>query len=555
MAHDIVIRGGSIVDGTGAESFVGDIAIDGDTITAVGTVDGTGTEEIDASGLTVTPGFIDIHTHLDAQIGWDPEMTPISWHGVTTALIGNCGLTFAPVKPGDVDTLAEMMEAVEDIPKHAILEGLPWTWEHYGEYLDHIETLNPSLNVAGLIGHSAVRYYVMGDRSFAEDPTEAELKQMSEIVADAMKAGAVGFSTNRFEPHKAPDGRPIPGTFAKLDELQEIAKEVGPRDGLMQVVGDGNEVIRGLADEGSRVLFSFGISGDEGSGKIGADHLEYLASEGRDITATIQIRGSGLMFGLQGLLPHRGTTWDDLREKDLEGRLAALDDEAYVGKLIAEAKEAGDRTLPWDKVFFMGNGESPIHTQPASENIAAIAKAAGEHWSETFIRIARETKGRGLCIWRMFGGSVPELAHLYKSPHLVPGLGDVGAHVSQFTDAGWASFILAHWVRDSGTLSMEDAIRRMTSASARVIGLTDRGELKPGMKADINVFNPDTVNELQPTIVHDFPGGAPRYIQKSRGYKATLVNGKINILDDKPTGARAGRVLRHQSQQDLVAAE
>jgi len=229
MTYDIVIRGGSIVDGTGSEGVPGDLAIKDGLIAAIGKIDGEGTQEIDATGMIVSPGFVDIHTHLDAQIGWDPDMTPVSWHGVTTALIGNCGVTFAPCKPEDRELLAGMMETVEDIPKEAILNGLSWDWEHYGEYLDSIERLGTAINVAGLIGHSAVRYYVMGERAVEEQASDEERQQMAEIVGKAIDAGAFGFSTNRYEPHKGPDGRSIPGTFAEVGELEKIASVVGPK--------------------------------------------------------------------------------------------------------------------------------------------------------------------------------------------------------------------------------------------------------------------------------------------------------------------------------------
>jgi N-acyl-D-aspartate/D-glutamate deacylase len=257
MTHDIVIRGGEVVDGTGADPFRADLGIKDGRIAEIGKIAANGAEEIDADGLTVSPGFIDLHTHLDAQIGWDPDLTPISWHGVTTALMGNCGVTFAPCKPEDRQFLAGMMESVEDIPAQAIMSGLPWTWESYGEYLGAIESLRPGLNVAGLVGHSAVRYYVMGERSFAEDASEAEVSQMARIVGAAMDAGAVGFSTNRFAPHKAPDGRSIPGTFADPSELVEIGKAVAARGGVMQAVGASGDVLKAIADQtGARVLFS-----------------------------------------------------------------------------------------------------------------------------------------------------------------------------------------------------------------------------------------------------------------------------------------------------------
>lgn len=553
MAHDIVIRGGNIIDGTGSEAFVGDVAIDDGVITAIGTVEGTGKEEIDATGLAVTPGFVDIHTHLDAQIGWDPEMTPISWHGVTTALIGNCGLTFAPCKPDDVELLAGMMETVEDIPKQAILSGLPWNWEHYGQYLDTLEELKPALNVAGLVGHCAVRYYVMGDRSFADQATDAERQQMAEIVEQAMKEGAVGFSSNRYEPHKAPDGRPIPGTFADASELEQIAKVVGPRDGLMQMVGAEYDVLKSVAEtENSRVLFSYGCSGEEGSGAQAASKLDQMNKEGRNITGISHTRGSGYMFGLQSGLPLKGLTWDELREKDLAGRLAAINDEAFCERLVAEAREPNSCGIPLQKVYFLGFDDVPNHN--SKQNLIELSKEAGEHWSETFLRLSRESEGRGLFNWRMFGGNLKEQGDLYASEHLIPGLGDVGAHVSQIMDAGWASFMLAHYVREAGVFTLPQAIKRMAADPAAVVGLNDRGLLKVGMKADVNVFDPAEVTELQPVLVNDFPGGAPRYIQKARGFKATLVNGQVNVRDGNPTGARAGQVLRHQREVEIHAA-
>ena len=545
MEYDLLIKNGTIVDGTGSDAYSGDISIKDGVITEIGEVSGEAAEIIDAEGMTVSPGFVDIHTHLDAQIGWDPEMTPICWHGVTTALIGNCGLTFAPCKPDDIELLAGMMETVEDIPKQAILSGLSWNWEHYGQYLDMLEELKPSLNVAGLVGHCAVRYYVMGDRSFDEQATDVEKQQMADIVEKAMKDGAVGFSTNRYEPHKAPDGRAIPGTYAESSELLEIAKVVGPQDGLMQLVGADFDIMKSIADtEGSRVLFSYGCSGEEGSGERAATQLDELNLEGRNITGISHTRGSGYMFGLQSDIPISGLTWDELRAKDFEGRLEAIHDETFCKALVAEAREPKSCGIPLQKVHFLGLEEIPDHN--SAQNLIELSKSAAEHWSETFLRLSRDSKGRGLFNWRMFGGNLKEQGDLFASEHLIPGLGDVGAHVSQIMDAGWASFVLSHYVRETGVFTLPQAIKRMTADPAAVIGLNDRGILKAGMKADINVFNPEEVTELQAVLVNDFPGDAPRYIQRARGFKATLVNGQINVLDGEPTGARAGQVLRHQ---------
>ena len=544
MTHDIVIRGGDLVDGTGARPRQGDLAIDGDRITAIGQVAGKGKREVDAKGMAVTPGFVDLHTHLDAQIGWDPEMTPVSWHGVTTALLGNCGVTFAPCKPRDVELLAAMMETVEDIPKNAILTGLPWNWEDYGGYLDAIEGLDPALNVAGMVGHCAVRFYVMGERAVEEQATPEERAQMADVVAKSIDAGAVGFSTNRYPPHKLPDGRSIPGTFADPIELVEIAKAVGPRNGLMQAVGANFDVLKAMAETTrGRILFSYGTGPQPGSGKAQAENLAKLCKHG-DLTAITQVRGSGFMFGLQSALPVQGETWDKLRKMGLAERLAAIRDQDTRAKLAAEGRDM-KRRFPMTNVFYLGNGESPNYAAPPEQNLEAQAAAAGEHWVETFLRLSDETDGKALFNLRMFNQSLKELGDLFKSEHIFPSLGDAGAHVSQIMDAGWPSFVLSHWIRAAGLYSLEEGVRRLTSGPARVLGLANRGTLATGMKADVNVLDPANVAERQPELVHDFPGGAPRYIQKSKGYKATIVNGAVTLEDGEHTGARAGRVLRH----------
>ena len=546
MAHDLVIRAGTLVDGTGAAPKEGDVAIDGDRISAVGRVGGKGRREIDASGLAVTPGFVDLHTHLDAQIGWDPQMTPVSWHGVTTALLGNCGVTFAPCRPKDVELLAAMMETVEDIPKEAILTGLPWDWEGYGGYLDAIERLRPALNVAGMVGHCAVRFYVMGERAVEEQATPEERARMADVVAESIDAGAVGFSTNRYPPHKLPDGRSIPGTFADPIELVDISRAVGPRNGLMQAVGANFEVLKAMAETTrGRILFSYGTGPQPGAGQAQAENLAKLCKHG-DITAITQVRGSGFMFGLQSALPVQGETWGALRKMRLAERLTAIRDPDTRAKLVAEGREM-KRQLPLGNVFYLGDGESPNYAAPADQSLEAMAAAAGEHWVETFLRLSLETNGRALFNLRMFNQSLKELGDLFKSEHIFPSLGDAGAHVSQIMDAGWPSFVLSHWIRDAGLYSLEEGVRRLTSGPARVLGLADRGRLAAGLKADVNVLDPAAVAERQPELVHDFPGGAPRYIQKSIGYKTTIVNGAVTVEDGEHTGERAGKVLRHRA--------
>jgi N-acyl-D-amino-acid deacylase len=542
LAHDIVIRGGTIVDGTGAEPFTGDIGVTAGHISEIGRITAIGGEEIDADGLTVTAGFIDLHTHLDAQVGWDPDLTPISWHGVTTALMGNCGVTFAPCKPRDREFLAAMMESVEDIPRAAIMSGLPWTWEDYGDYLSTIEGLRPGLNLAGLVGHSAVRYYVMGDRSFADQASDDETRQMAGIVGAALDAGAVGFSTNRFAPHKAPDGRSIPGTFADPSELVEIGKAVAARGGLMQAVGASGDVLKTLADQpGSRVLFSYGVGADKGAGLASADGLDRLA-DGRDLTAICQVKGTGFMFGLQCGLPFRGDAWDKVRALDLKGRVEAIQDAEMTARLIAE----GQTRLPLEHTYYIGDAEAPDLTAPRDRSVTALMAPRDESFAALFLRLSRETEGRALFNYRLFCQDMDELADLFgASDRVLPGLGDAGAHVSQIIDADWATFVLKYWIKERRVYSLAEGIRRMTSEPARVMGLKDRGRLGVGQRADINVFDLDRVTQLQPEIVHNFPGGAPHFTQRARGYRATLVNGRVNVRDDQSTGERAGMVLRH----------
>ena len=548
MAHDVVIRGGNVVDGTGEVPYQADIAIDGDRISEIGVVNEQGREEIQADGLNVSPGFIDLHTHLDAQIGWDPQVTSVSWHGVTTALLGNCGVTFAPCKETDREFLAGMMETVEDIPKDAILHGLPWNWESYGGYLDALEALRPSINICGLVGHCATRFYIMGERAVEEPATDDEIRQIAELAGQSVKEGAVGFSTNRLPGHRLPDGRSIPGTFAHRDELRAVAKAVGAYGGFMQTVSDFREFdeeMELIADEArsSRgALFS-------SAAEIGIERLNEkvmaMRAEGLNVTSVTVPRSGGGVGGLATNNFFRTPAWMELREFDFDGRLNAIRDADYRQRLIAEVKEQGQPVLEGTKRWFwMGDGERPCYTQSLDNSLYAMAQAADEHPVETWLRITDETNGKALFHMRGFNVNLDSLEELITTEWAMPGLGDAGAHVSQMIDSGWSTFILSHWHRDSGVYSLEEAVRRISAVPAGVLGLEDRGVLAVGKRADVNVFDLSRLEERMPEIVNDFPFGAPRFIQRAAGYKATLCNGDFVLRDDELTGARPGRVLR-----------
>ena len=538
------------MDGTGSAPQEADVAIDGDSITAVGAVAQTGKEEIDAAGHAVTPGFIDLHTHLDAQIGWDPHMTSVTWHGVTTALLGNCGVTFAPCRADDREFLAGMMETVEDIPKHAILTGLPWDWESYGGYLDSIERLQPMINVCGLVGHSATRFHVMGERAIEEQATEDEIREIAALAGASVAQGALGFSVNRHPGHTLPDRRPIPGTFASRAEMLAIAEAVGAQGGLMQTVpnfGKVEDEMDLLAAQGksSRVLFS--AIGEHR--QVLDEKVTAMRDAGVDITAVTVPRSGGGVGGLSTSNFWRTPHWNELRKMGFEERLAAIADADFRAKLVADVRDndkLNEQVLKTTKRYYpMGEDARPNYTQPRYESLADIADAAGEHPVETWLRLTLESKGKALFHHRGFNVNLENLELLITTDWALPGLGDAGAHVSQMIDSGWATFVLSHWHRDKGTYSLEEAVRRIAGEPARVLGLKDRGVLAAGRKADVNVIDIDRLEERQPYIVNDFPGGAPRFQQRAQGYRATVCNGRVTLRDDEHTGVCAGQVLRN----------
>ena len=561
MAHDLIIRNGTVIDGTGTEGVRADVAVDGDRITAIGDLSGeTARREIDAAGLLVTPGFIDLHTHLDAQVAWDPLMTSSSWHGVTTVLMGNCGVTFAPVRPDDRVFLAEMMESVEDVPRDAILDGLPWDWETYPQYLDSVQRMQPSLNIVGMVGHCAVRYHVMGERSLSDEPpTPKEMDQMRAIAEESVAGGAVGFSTSRILLHVVPDGRYVPGTLAPIDEYLAIADGMNAAGGgLFQAVNDfatkaGHEIalLREMAGACGDVLFSGGVGNNPGAGSGVEMWSQFLAATNSDvgrITLASASRPSGSLCGLAQVSPVKGKRWKALLAlPTLADRVAALKDPATRALLEAEGKEKGMWYDP-EHIYPLGTGPSPDYAESGGVSIAQLAAQAGVHPVELVIDRLIASDGHELFNTWFFNRNVDALQQLLAMDHVYPGLADTGAHAGQICDADMSTHFLSYWQRDRNLVSLPNAVHKLTGLAAGVLGLVDRGTLQVGNAADINVFDLDRLASDHPVYANDFPGGAGRLKIGGRGYAATIVNGEIVTEQGSNTGARPGKVLREFSR-------
>ena len=566
MNHDIIIRNGTVVDGTGTAARVADVAIAGDRVVEItdasdGGIASHGHRELDATDRIVTPGFVDIHTHLDAQLAWDPIGTSSCWHGVTSVVMGNCGVTFAPCRPEDRATLAEMMESVEDIPADAILGGLAWDWETYGEYYDSIDRLPKGPNTGGLVGHSALRTYVMGERGLDEAPaTGDDIAAMANLLDEAMAAGALGVSTSRTFMHKVPDGRAVPGTHATADELLAFAEILHDRgagifEGAMRLGERDNDAydnsraevaLMGEISRRSGRPVSFGLTQSNRRPDLYERVLEFVKDENAD-GATVRpqttARGVGILFGLETRTPFdRSPSWKELRGAVNGRRLQMVRDANFRQRLIHEADVHGT-PLNLGEIFVLPADGARYDCDPAS-SLAAIAAERGVSPAAAFIELILESEGSLVASMPFLNQDLAAVETMLDDPLVTLGLADAGAHVGQIMDASQPTFLLSYWIRERQRWSIEEAVRRLTSDTADLFGVAGRGRLAVGSFADVNVIDLEQLHLPIPEYVNDFPNGAGRYIQKSTGYDYTLVNGEVFMEHGEHTGALNGRLLR-----------
>lgn len=567
--HDLVIRGGNIVDGTGRPAFDGDIAISGGRIAEVGGRAGPARRELDADGLLVTPGFVDVHTHYDGQVTWDPHLTPSGWHGVTTVVMGNCGVGFAPAAPDRHEWLIGLMEGVEDIPGTALSEGIRWEWETFPEYLDALEGMARAVDVGTQVPHGAVRAYAMGERGARnEDPTGDDIRAMAAIVEEGLRAGALGFSSSRTMLHRAVDGEPVPGTFAGHEELVGIGRACGRAGhGVFEIASDfgiggmegrfGEDVawMRDLSRE-TGLPVSFILAQSERSPdewrRIVA-WTEAAVSDGANLRMQTAARPAGMLMGFESSMhPFMGhPTYLAMAHLPLAERVARLSQPEVRARLLGERSTRRGRFDSYVFDHFAGMfplGDPPDYEPTPDRSIAALAGEGDPRALLLDAMLARE--GKALIYFPLLGyadGDFEMLRTMLEHPLAMLSLSDGGAHCGLICDASAPSFMLSHWARDRSRgprLGLEDAVRLQTSGTADAYGLCDRGRLAPGFKADVNLIDFGALHLHAPEMTCDLPAGGRRLIQRVDGYGATVVSGEPTYIDGEATGALPGGLIR-----------
>ena len=572
--YDSIIRNGTIIDGTGDDRFVADIAINDGKIAKIGQITETATNEIDAKGKLVTPGWVDIHTHYDGQATWDPLLAPSSWHGVTTVVMGNCGVGFAPVKPEDRNFLIELMEGVEDIPGAALSEGIDWQWESFPEYLDTLEAIPRAIDVATQVPHGAIRAYVMGERCNTDyAPTEAEVNEMAALVREGVEAGALGFSSSKTLLHKDIHGEYMPGTFSGNDEMLALGLGMkGLKNSVFELVsdhlGDDKEwawVTDFQRQTGLTVTLIATTAPAYENGKM-YKLAEQARAEGREIRPQAAGRPTGVLHGLQSsfnaFVGH--PTWrNELANLDHDALMARLADPTTKAQILSEQSiiKGG---LMQDLPSLMGQvfplGENPNYEPLPEESIAGIAKSRGLDVMDVMYDMLVANNGKEL-FYQPLGGyqgfSLDYQKKLLEHPNVLFGLSDGGAHCGVIADAGMPTFIMTHWGRDrtrGDKMSLEFIVKSLTSSTARAYGMFDRGQLTEGMIADINVIDFDGLRLHRPEAVFDLPAGGRRLVQRAEGYEITIKSGEVIFNNGQHSGALPGKLVRRSNAQGISTA-
>lgn len=570
-AYDLVIRGGTLVDGSGGEPFTADVAVADGLIVQVGRITGRGREEIDARGLVVTPGFVDVHTHYDGQATWDERLQPSSWHGITTVVQGNCGVGFAPCRPEDRDRLVYLMEGVEDLPFPVLTAGLPWTWQSFPEYLDALDARRFDIDLATQLPHAALRVHVMRERGVAREPaTPDDIREMAVIARGAVEAGALGFSTSRTLNHRTRAGEPTPTLTAEEDELTGIAMGLaaangGRGAGVLQFVSDFRPdpasefaMFRRIVEASGRPL-SFSLAQSHAapdSYRILLDALREAVDAGLPMKAQVSARAVGVLFGLDLTLnpfsAHKA--YKEIAHLPIAAQVVALRDETFRARLFAETPDprdpfAGANLTNWTGMYPL-DASLPDYEPTADRTIAAMAASQGRDPKAVALDHMLSNDGYGLLYlpFLSYGyGSLDASHEMLQHRDTVPGLSDGGAHLGMICDGSFSTSLLTHWTRDrtrGPRLSLPHVVKRQAADTAALVGLGDRGMILPGLRADLNVIDYDRLTLLAPVTAHDLPAGGRRLMQRAKGYVATIVAGQVTYRDGEPTGALPGRLIR-----------
>lgn len=592
MTHDLKITGGLIHDGSGAAPFKADIAIANGRIVAVGDAPGAARETIDARGCIVTPGFIDAHTHYDGQATWDDRLEPSIRHGVTTAVMGNCGVGFAPVRASDHDRLIRLMEGVEDIPGTALAEGLPWNWESFPDYMDALDATPRTMDIAAMVGHDPLRVYVMSERaSFDAQASADEIARMRDLVAEALDAGAIGFSTGRSDLHRTADGEWTPASEATAKELAGIASAFRGRDhGVIQAVSDFDlqrdpdsfpaewSVIEAYVKAAGGRPFSISVMQRD----FAPDQwrqilkgLEALDAEGYPVRAQVAPRAIGVFLGLQCTFhPFMGyPAYKAIAHLPLDARVREMAKPQFKAELLSQKSDTlagpGSSVPPIADMliehmeFVAGKlftlSDDPDYEQPLDRSIGARAAARGVSVWEALYDTVIAREGRELIYMPIYNYTEGDYANVHAMlTHrlAIPGLSDGGAHVGTVCDASFPTYLLSYWTRDrtrGPRIEMARAVQMLTGDVADYLGLADRGRIRPGLKADLNIIDPERLRVHAPYLVQDLPAGGQRLLQKAEGYRATIVSGQVVVREDEVTAARPGRLVRSGQVMALAA--